>query len=87
VIVTCQIVDRESAIEHVTGKVGQKKTIYLHLKRFFRGTRFTFKPFLNSIANKYQVGDVTCVSGKVSLFYFRSLTHFYVVLQVFKWMN
>jgi hypothetical protein len=27
------------------------------------------------------------VSGKVSLFYFRSPTHFYVVLQVFKWMN
>ncbi|CAJ2674409.1 unnamed protein product [Trifolium pratense] len=69
VIVSCQILDEESAIERVTGKVGQKKTIYLHLKRFFRGTRFTFKPFLNSIANKYQVGGIACVSGKVRTMY------------------
>lgn len=65
VIVGCQIADRELDIEHVTDKVGKTKTVYLHLKRFFRGTRFTFKGFLNSIANKYQVGDIACVSGKV----------------------
>lgn len=65
VIVGCQIADRESDIEHVTDKVGKTKTVYLHLKRFFRGTRFTFKGFLNSIANKYQVRDIACVSGKV----------------------
>ncbi|XP_004498302.1 ATP-dependent DNA helicase homolog RECG1, chloroplastic/mitochondrial isoform X3 [Cicer arietinum] len=65
VIVGCQIADRESACENVTDEVEQKKTIYLHLKKFFRGTRFTYKPFLNSIANKYQVRDIACVSGKV----------------------
>ncbi|XP_058724494.1 ATP-dependent DNA helicase homolog RECG, chloroplastic isoform X2 [Vicia villosa] len=65
VIVGCQIVDRESANEHVADKVEEKKTIYLHLKRFFSGPRFTFKPFLNSIANKYHLGDIACVSGKV----------------------
>lgn len=65
VIVGCQIADKESDIEHVTDKVGKTKTVYLHLKRFFRGTRFTFKGFLNSIANKYQVRDIACVSGKV----------------------
>lgn len=86
-IIGCQIIDRESANEHVANKVEEKKTIYLHLKRFFRGTRFTFKPFLNSIATKYHLGDIACVSGKVSLCYFPSPTHFYVVLQVFMWMN
>lgn len=61
----CQIADGESVSEHVTGIAMQEKTIYLHLKKFFRGTRFTFKPFLNSIAGKYQEGDIACVSGKV----------------------
>lgn len=80
----CQIPDSESASGHVTDKAGQEKTIYLHLKKFFRGTRFTFTPFLNSIAIKYQEGDIACVSGKVSSFYFPSSpTQFYVVLQVF----
>lgn len=82
----CQITDSESASGHVTGNAidGQEKTIYLHLKKFFRGSRFTFKPFLSSIANKYREGDIACVSGKVSLFYFLSSpTQFYVALQVF----
>ncbi|XP_057445443.1 ATP-dependent DNA helicase homolog RECG, chloroplastic isoform X2 [Lotus japonicus] len=67
VIVGCQITDSESASGHVTGNAidGQEKTIYLHLKKFFRGSRFTFKPFLSSIANKYREGDIACVSGKV----------------------
>lgn len=83
-IVGCQIADKESDIEHVTDKVGKTKTVYLHLKRFFRGTRFTSQGFLNSIASKYQVRDIVCVSGKVScFFYLSSLTHFYAVLQVF----
>ncbi|QHO53598.1 hypothetical protein HN51_022385 [Arachis hypogaea] len=67
VIVGCQVAENESVSEHVTGNAigGQEKTIYLHLKKFFRGTRFTFKPFLKSLEEKYQVGDIACVSGKV----------------------
>lgn len=66
----CQIADNESVSEHVNGNAigGQEKTIYLHLKKFFRGKRFTFKPFLKSLEGKYQEGDIACVSGKVSLF-------------------
>ncbi|KAL5726710.1 DNA helicase [Ranunculus cassubicifolius] len=42
-----------------------KKTIYLHLKKFFRGTRFTYSSFLKSIQSKHTEGDIVCVSGKV----------------------
>ncbi|KAF5180186.1 Atp-dependent dna helicase recg [Thalictrum thalictroides] len=42
-----------------------KKTIYLHLKKFFRGTRFTNQYFLKSIQAKHKEGDYVCVSGKV----------------------
>lgn len=42
-----------------------KKTIYLHLKKFFRGTRFTNPYFLKSIQSKHKEGDYVCVSGKV----------------------
>ncbi|RZB91695.1 ATP-dependent DNA helicase-like RECG, chloroplastic, partial [Glycine soja] len=57
----------ESALEHVTSDAidMQEKTVYLHLKKFFRGSRFTFKAFLKSLAEKYQEGDIVCVSGKV----------------------
>ncbi|KAK7310094.1 hypothetical protein RJT34_07358 [Clitoria ternatea] len=67
VVVGCQIAESEFSSEHVIGDaVGmQEKTIYLHLKKFFRGSRFTFKAFLNSLAKKYQEGDIACVSGKV----------------------
>ena len=44
----------------------RKRTIYLHLKKFFRGTRFTFQPFLKSLQGKHTEGDIVCVSGKVS---------------------
>ncbi|CAK8570363.1 unnamed protein product [Lathyrus sativus] len=74
VIIGCQIVDMESANEHLADKVEEKKTIYLHLKRFFRGTRFTFTPFLNSIATKYHSGDIACVSGKVRTM--RAIDHY-----------
>ncbi|KAK7407644.1 hypothetical protein VNO78_09621 [Psophocarpus tetragonolobus] len=67
VMVGCQIAESESAPEHVTSDTTdvQDKTIYLHLKKFFRGSRFTFKAFLKSLAEKYQEGDIVCVSGKV----------------------
>ncbi|KAK7308720.1 hypothetical protein VNO77_42346 [Canavalia gladiata] len=67
VVVSCQIAESDSVSEHLTGDAinVQEKTIYLHLKKFFRGSRFTFKPFLKSLAEKYQEGDIACVSGKV----------------------
>lgn len=66
----CQIAESECGFEHVTNDAidVQEKTIYLHLKKFFRGSRFTFKGFLQSLAEKYQEGDIVCVSGKVSFF-------------------
>ncbi|XP_020229053.2 ATP-dependent DNA helicase homolog RECG, chloroplastic isoform X2 [Cajanus cajan] len=67
VVVGCQIAQSESTSECVTSDAidVQEKTIYLHLKKFFRGSRFTFKPFLKSLEEKYQEGDIVCVSGKV----------------------
>ncbi|KAH9794765.1 ATP-dependent DNA helicase [Citrus sinensis] len=67
VIVGCEIADTEttSGDEVVNIDSGQKKKIYLHLKKFFRGTRFTSIPFLKSIEGKHKVGEFVCVSGKV----------------------
>ncbi|XP_027913584.1 ATP-dependent DNA helicase homolog RECG, chloroplastic isoform X2 [Vigna unguiculata] len=67
VVVGCEIAESECGFEHVTtdGIDVQERTIYLHLKKFFRGSRFTFKAFLQRLAEKYQEGDIVCVSGKV----------------------
>ncbi|KAE9605331.1 putative DNA helicase [Lupinus albus] len=67
VVVGCQVSDSESASDHLTSNANERpeKTIYLHLKKFFRGARFTFMPFLKSLEKKYQEGDIACVSGKV----------------------
>lgn len=46
----------------------RNRTIYLHLKKFFRGARFTCMPFLKIIQGKHKEGDVVCVSGKVEWF-------------------
>lgn len=68
VVVSCEIANCDSDFESSVDKtdIKGKKTIYLHLKKFFRGTRFTFKPFLQSLQNKHKVGEIVCVSGKVS---------------------
>ncbi|XP_048502084.1 ATP-dependent DNA helicase homolog RECG, chloroplastic isoform X2 [Beta vulgaris subsp. vulgaris] len=42
-----------------------KKIIYIHLKKFFRGTRFTSQGFLRCVEKKHIEGDIVCVSGKV----------------------
>ncbi|KAI4313787.1 hypothetical protein L6164_026740 [Bauhinia variegata] len=67
VVVGCQIAHSKPASQPVNDDAinGAKKTIYLHLKKFFRGSRFTYKPFLKSLEEKYQEGDIACVSGKV----------------------
>ncbi|XP_038707540.1 ATP-dependent DNA helicase homolog RECG, chloroplastic isoform X2 [Tripterygium wilfordii] len=67
VVVACEIASNEAALEHAvddTGRFG-KKTIYVHLKKFFRGTRFASQPFLKCVQEKHKLGDLVCVSGKV----------------------
>ncbi|GAB2279989.1 hypothetical protein Dimus_014626 [Dionaea muscipula] len=44
---------------------GINQRIYLHLKKFFRGSRFMSWPFLMSLQQKHKEGDMVCVSGKV----------------------
>ncbi|KAL6969940.1 DNA helicase [Sarracenia purpurea var. burkii] len=67
VVVGGEVADSESTAEHVIDEndCRSKQSIYLHLKKFFRGTRFTFQPFLKSIQEKHKEGDIVCVSGKV----------------------
>ncbi|OAY76988.1 ATP-dependent DNA helicase RecG [Ananas comosus] len=67
VVVACELLNCESTSE-VTGDncdAEEKKMVYLHLKKFFRGSRFTYQPFLRSIESKYKEGDHVYVSGKV----------------------
>ncbi|XP_055809560.1 ATP-dependent DNA helicase homolog RECG, chloroplastic isoform X2 [Solanum dulcamara] len=83
VVVACDVVDNESPstsrddgadlMSDKTGN-GRKKTVFLHLKKFFRGTRFTYLPFLKSLEEKQKVGDIVCVSGKVRIM--RSKNHY-----------
>lgn len=70
VVVGCEITENESTSALTTNDINRKgkKTIYLHLKKFFRGTRFTFQPFLKSLEGKHKEGEIVCVSGKVSFF-------------------
>lgn len=69
VVVACEVAETGSKSECVIDESGNQgtTTIYLHLKKFFRGTRFTLYSFLRSISKKHKVGDIVCVSGKVSL--------------------
>ncbi|CAN1138264.1 ATP-dependent DNA helicase homolog RECG, chloroplastic [Linum perenne] len=64
VIVGCDITD-ESGHMFGDSRGWDKKTIYLHLKKFFRGTRFTFQPFLRRLEENHKVGELVCVCGKV----------------------
>ncbi|KAL8196413.1 hypothetical protein R6Q57_024708 [Mikania cordata] len=67
VIVSCEIAENGSASACMVpeNNSGSKRTVYLHLKKFFRGARFTYQPFLISLQEKQKVGDIVCVSGKV----------------------
>ncbi|XP_042437359.1 ATP-dependent DNA helicase homolog RECG, chloroplastic-like [Zingiber officinale] len=67
VVVGCELLKngQDSKIENDCG-TENKKMVYLHLKKFFRGTRFTYHGFLKSIESKYREGDCVYVSGKVS---------------------
>ncbi|KAJ8769268.1 hypothetical protein K2173_002196 [Erythroxylum novogranatense] len=66
VVVGCDIEDNEcqyTSDDKVNGR--EKRFIYLHLKKFFRGTRFTSQPFLKCLEGKHKPGELVCVSGKV----------------------
>ncbi|XP_022941702.1 ATP-dependent DNA helicase homolog RECG, chloroplastic isoform X1 [Cucurbita moschata] len=66
VVVGCEIAERESNSGCLAdNNTGGKKIVYLHLKKFFRGTRFTFQPFLRSLGANHKEGEIVCVSGKV----------------------
>ncbi|XP_058091749.1 ATP-dependent DNA helicase homolog RECG, chloroplastic isoform X5 [Magnolia sinica] len=67
VVVGCEFASDEgtSEVESDDCVIGESKMIYLHLKKFFRGTRFTSQPFLTSIESKHKEGDLVYVSGKV----------------------
>ncbi|XP_002526020.2 ATP-dependent DNA helicase homolog RECG, chloroplastic isoform X2 [Ricinus communis] len=65
VVVGCEVAIDESQHNTIDTDSGETRTIYLHLKKFFRGVRFTNQPFLKSLANKHKLGDVVCISGKV----------------------
>lgn len=66
VVVSCEMVNLETSIHENEGCHNEdEKIIYLHLKRFFSGARFTNRPFLESIQSKYKYGDRVYISGKV----------------------
>ncbi|MQL84296.1 hypothetical protein Taro_016796, partial [Colocasia esculenta] len=66
VVVSCDFSSNNHNSENQgNGNCSQKRIVYLHLKRFFRGTRFTNQTFLRSIQSKYKEGDHVYVSGKV----------------------
>ncbi|KAL5553409.1 hypothetical protein UlMin_040810 [Ulmus minor] len=67
VVVSCDIADNEAPSKFMVDDTdnSRKKKIYLHLKKFFRGARFTNSFFLKILENKHKEGEVVCVSGKV----------------------
>ncbi|CAM8883886.1 unnamed protein product [Rhodiola kirilowii] len=66
VVVGCDVADTESTSEDTAASSSEnKRSIYLHLKKFFRGARFTNYGFLRCLEGKHKEGDIVCVSGKV----------------------
>lgn len=65
VVVGCEIADNKTTEHKDDSTDCRRKTIFLHLKKFFRGTRFTSLPFLRIVEQKHKEGDFVCVSGKV----------------------
>ncbi|PUZ77313.1 hypothetical protein GQ55_1G360800 [Panicum hallii var. hallii] len=66
VVVGCSIVETElSSSVKSSHSDAEQKTIHLHLKKFFSGTRFSSQYFLNCMSAKHKEGDLVYVSGKV----------------------
>ncbi|KAL9252860.1 ATP-dependent DNA helicase homolog RECG, chloroplastic-like protein [Drosera capensis] len=64
VIVECDAHDHDPASEREMDYAGVRK-IYMHLKTWYSGIRFTYMRFLTRIQQKHKVGDMVCVTGKV----------------------
>jgi ATP-dependent DNA helicase RecG len=47
------------------GNAGKGNSIFLHLKKFYRGTRFTSSWFLDKMTANYPVNAYVAVGGKV----------------------
>lgn len=67
VVVGCECMNDQATFESMSNNSGsrERRTIYLHLKKYFRGTRFTYQAFLRSLESKHKEGDLVFVSGKV----------------------
>ncbi|XP_015689606.1 ATP-dependent DNA helicase homolog RECG, chloroplastic [Oryza brachyantha] len=67
VVVSCSLIESElsSSDKSCNSGAAEKKTIHLHLKKFFSGTRFASQSFLKCISSKYREGDLAYVSGKI----------------------
>lgn len=74
VVVGCSIVEPESSVES-SHSGAEQKTIHLHLKKFFSGTRFSSQYFLNCMAAKHKEGNLVYVSGKVGELKYCYLLH------------
>ena len=85
-VVGCSIVETElSSSVKSNHSDAEQKTIHLHLKKFFSGTRFSSQYFLNCMSAKHKEGDLVYVSGKVGELKYCYLlhatySHFLVVL-------
>ena len=80
VVVGCEIAENQSNVEDTINDINSKgkKQFFLHLKKFFHGTRFTFQPFLKSLEAKHKKGEIVCINGKVS---FLEILYYIVELQ------
>lgn len=67
----CEIASSEeaSATERDDNDNGETQRVYLHLKKYFRGTRFTNFSFLKRLESKHKEGDLVYVSGRVCLMF------------------
>ncbi|KAK1281178.1 DEAD-box ATP-dependent RNA helicase 2 [Acorus gramineus] len=66
VVVACELANDEgTSVSEIENVAGKKKKIYLHLKKYFSGARFTSRPFLLYLQSKYTEGNLVFVSGKV----------------------
>lgn len=80
-VVGCSIVESElsSSVEG-SHSGAEQKTIHLHLKKFFSGTRFSSQYFLNCMSAKHKEGDLVYVSGKVGELKLLSVTCYLLTL-------
>uniref|UniRef100_A0A1J3CV23 DNA 3'-5' helicase n=1 Tax=Noccaea caerulescens TaxID=107243 RepID=A0A1J3CV23_NOCCA len=67
VVVSCEVSGRDRTPENLSYNADDRggRMIFFHLKKYFRGARFTWLPFLNRIQEGHRPGDLVCVSGKV----------------------